>query len=209
MNSAGRPAVGDKSRRDGAVCDDSSLRHGSSILTPSCMQWLERMFRSNYRTVTGCSRRITFEINYLPIPDFLLRPRWIASSRVDSHRPMGHALHDLARVIFITRVIRESFSHGLLLLRSWIAADESSTEDSTRSPTTRTERLARRMVCSGGVAASRAARQCGGPNSKTLQLVIDSAILRCSSSKSALMDAIEPASNDWAPQNRSRRSSSR
>jgi hypothetical protein len=46
MSSAGRTAVDDKWRRDGAVCDDSSLRHGSRILILSCMHWLgdERVF---------------------------------------------------------------------------------------------------------------------------------------------------------------------
>jgi hypothetical protein len=40
MSSAGRTAVDDKLRRDAAVCDDSSLRHGSRILILSCMHWL-------------------------------------------------------------------------------------------------------------------------------------------------------------------------
>jgi len=35
-----RTAVDDISRRDGAVCDDSSLRRGSRILILSCMHWL-------------------------------------------------------------------------------------------------------------------------------------------------------------------------
>jgi hypothetical protein len=52
-------------------------------------------------------------------------------------------------------------------------------------------------------------RQCGGPNSRTLQLRIDSAIRRCSSSKAALTDAIDLASNEWTSQNRPRRSFSR
>jgi hypothetical protein len=39
-------ATDGNSQRDGAVCDDSSLPHGSRILIPSCMHWLgdERVF---------------------------------------------------------------------------------------------------------------------------------------------------------------------
>jgi hypothetical protein len=95
MSSAGRTAADDKSRRDDAVCDGSSLRHGSRILILSCMHWLgeERVFTGRI-TAQLPDVRVGLHLKsiYLLIPDFLLRKG--GSRRAELIRQMANVHSD-------------------------------------------------------------------------------------------------------------------